>query len=112
MHFHCEIWVKNDPTDNLEEIVARLMGKHEEDGGYWDWFVVGGRWTGVHDGYEPSDDIRNYSICKFCGGTGTRNDWKSSCIWARMSPDARESCFLKVLLSGKRRRPSSSGLGV
>lgn len=40
----------------------------------WDWWVVGGRWTGVLDGYDPSTDPENWEVCFICGGTGMRMD--------------------------------------
>ena len=40
----------------------------------WDWFVLGGRWTGEHDGYESSKDPCNFSPCKYCNATGIRTD--------------------------------------
>jgi hypothetical protein len=35
----------------------------------WDWWVIGGRWTGFfepEDGYDPDGDMRNYGPCTFC----------------------------------------------
>ena len=29
------------------------------DGNKWDWYQIGGRWSGVLDGYKPEDDPRN-----------------------------------------------------
>lgn len=40
----------------------------------WDWFVIGGRWTGELSGYEPTQDPKNKRTCTFCGGTGKRTD--------------------------------------
>jgi hypothetical protein len=43
--------------------------------GYWDWFVIGGRWTGALDPeYDPSADDRNFAKCNLCEGTGKRPD--------------------------------------
>ena len=50
----------------------------------WDWWTVGGRWTGGFDpGYDPDEDPRNLEECNLCKGTGTRTmpvpgepDWK------------------------------------
>lgn len=45
-----------------------------EDGIRWDYYTVGGRWTGeltVND-YDPFEDIENMEVCIFCGGTGER----------------------------------------
>ena len=40
----------------------------------WDWWAVGGRWTGLFSDYDPSADVKNWSVCDLCGGTGTRTD--------------------------------------
>jgi hypothetical protein len=40
----------------------------------WDWYVVGGRWNGAFDKYDPAADPRNYQRCTMCGGTGRRDD--------------------------------------
>ena len=42
------------------------------DGSRWDWYVVGGRYTGLLDGYEPDKDPRNFETCKQCEGSGIR----------------------------------------
>lgn len=37
----------------------------------WDWYTVGGRWSGCLDpDYDPEDDARNYELCRACGGSG------------------------------------------
>jgi hypothetical protein len=41
--------------------------------GKWDWWTVGGRWTGVFTpDYDPQKDPRNLEKCYLCEGTGTR----------------------------------------
>jgi len=40
------------------------------DGTRYDWFQVGGRFTGLLDGYDPFTDEANYERCEFCEGTG------------------------------------------
>lgn len=40
----------------------------------WDWYVIGGRWNGVLDQYDPTKDERNYEVCRLCRGTGKRMD--------------------------------------
>lgn len=42
--------------------------------GQWDWWVIGGRWCGTLDGYDPTADERNQQTCSICHGTGTRPD--------------------------------------
>jgi hypothetical protein len=38
----------------------------------WDWYQIGGRWTGAISGYDPNLDPRNWRTCDLCNGTGTR----------------------------------------
>ncbi len=40
----------------------------------WDWWQVGGRYTGKLSGYDPDKDPANRETCFMCGGTGKRND--------------------------------------
>ena len=57
--------------------VSALVAPYAEDGEWgadgtrYDWFTVGGRFTGLLDDYKPWEDERNYEECRFCGGTGT-----------------------------------------
>lgn len=68
--------VEDEKTFNLDEAVEKAMGPHEEEGGFWDWYQIGGRWTGLFDGYDPEKDEANIKVCNLCGGTGTRPDMK------------------------------------
>lgn len=57
MHFHMEIVMP--PTDDVEAAIAQIMEPfnecgEDEDGhcnsnAFWDWYVVGGRWSGHKD---------------------------------------------------------------
>lgn len=76
MHYHCEIWF---PTRaEIKSAIDKVMAPYCEEGSskraFWDWYVIGGRWAGEHDGYKPWEDSRNYSICNLCNGTGMRKD--------------------------------------
>lgn len=54
MHRHCEIIMP--PTKNIEKAVKEVLAKFNEDQGdnedgyekygFWDWYVIGGRWSG------------------------------------------------------------------
>lgn len=75
-------------TEDLEAAVAELMAPYNEeleveqfteDGeiywrnpqGKWDWYQLGGRWTGFFDGYDPATDPANIEgVCTLCFGTG------------------------------------------
>ena len=46
------------------------------DGAEWDWYQIGGRYTGGFDGYDPDADARNMEKCWLCGGTGDRASWR------------------------------------
>jgi hypothetical protein len=59
---------------DLEKAVEVAMGPPEDDGGFWDWFQIGGRWTGTFDGYDPMKDPANQKPCDLCGATGKRTD--------------------------------------
>lgn len=60
--------------------VTRLLAPYDEndeafrEGSKWDWWVIGGRWTGSLDGYDPTKDPTNVVTCDLCHGTGTRPD--------------------------------------
>lgn len=76
MHYHAEIHVPD--ADNVQEQVEKIMAPFRERrnnrSGFWDFWGVGGRWTGAHDGYDPRQDPENYETCDLCDGTGLRND--------------------------------------
>jgi len=38
----------------------------------WDGYVVGGRFTGLLDGYDAEQDPDNFETCVLCNGTGKR----------------------------------------
>jgi hypothetical protein len=65
-----------------EKEICDLMEPHretfneEDDGcsGFWDWYQIGGRWTGYLSDYDPTKDPANHEPCELCAGTGTRND--------------------------------------
>jgi len=40
----------------------------------WDWWQIGGRWTGCLSNYDPTEDPKNKETCSLCHGTGMRND--------------------------------------
>lgn len=42
--------------------------------GVWDWWQVGGRWTGYLTDYDPEKDPANQETCNLCDGTGNRTD--------------------------------------
>lgn len=80
---HYGILVIVNPMDDIDAAVADAMEPYG-DGKEWDWFQIGGRWTGHFDGYDPERDPANIQTCDLCGGTGDRADltppeWKAKC---------------------------------
>lgn len=54
---------KPDDTrrETIEEIITMALKPFEEGsgGGEWDWWQIGGRWTGCLTGYDPEADPDN-----------------------------------------------------
>jgi hypothetical protein len=69
-----------EAADSILDAVAFQMDTFKEgselfaDGSRWDWYQVGGRYTGTFDGYDPETDPANIVSCEICQGTGLRND--------------------------------------
>jgi hypothetical protein len=67
------------PYDENEHLEDHYDEKYDETyqrnpRGLWDWYAVGGRWSGVLSGYEPSEDPKLTERCRLCHGTGLRDD--------------------------------------
>lgn len=84
MHYLSYAVIKNDPSQTLEEQISTILGPHEEnyDGderiGVWDWYQIGGRWTGHFDSYDPTTDPANI-------GPNSKTKWPTD--WKRHSGD-------------------------
>jgi hypothetical protein len=75
MHYgNLVIVTREDAEADLDATVEKVMGPSEKNGGFWDWYQIGGRWTGTLDGYEPEKDEANIKPCNLCGATGKRAD--------------------------------------
>lgn len=80
MHYHAEVWIEHPSEDvqaQLDAILAQYRERYDKNDiltGWWDWWQIGGRFTGSHDGYDPVDDPRNVETCSTCNGTGFRSD--------------------------------------
>ncbi len=69
-----------NPSDRaeIEAAVQFQMEPYDEggewfaDGSRWDWYQIGGRFTGYLSDYDPRKDERNMERCDTCGGTGVR----------------------------------------
>lgn len=56
-------------VDHLPDLLERY--DENNGGGGYDWYVIGGRFTGLLDGYDPASDPKNWEPCKWCEATGT-----------------------------------------
>ena len=83
-HFCVFVLIPADfPADEIEERIdddlapfytCREVQQVEEDGekywtnpdGHWDWFQIGGRWTGHLSDYDPEKDPANIERCDLC----------------------------------------------
>lgn len=85
-HFPVLVLVEEDASDReaCESKAAELLAPYDEngewfrDGSRWDWWMVGGRFCGMLDGYDPVADPRNQETCHLCAGTGRRESWPES----------------------------------
>lgn len=51
MHYHCEVWIpKKDKWRS--QVVSALRGLEEDKDGFYDWYVIGGRWSGEHSVWQ------------------------------------------------------------
>ncbi len=76
MHYANLIVVERPPNiteESIKSAVGELMEDHRD---WWDFWQIGGRWTGLFDGYEPAKDQKNIKPCKLCGATGKRRDMR------------------------------------
>jgi len=76
MHFYAWVLVTGSDVELVQGEVDTIMGPFCEEvnkSGIWDWYQIGGRWTGVFDkAYNPEEDPKNLSVCFICKGTGER----------------------------------------
>lgn len=90
MHYSAFVLIPG--TGEVDELVAEAMAPYDEnraieqaadeDGctywhnpvGFWDWYQIGGRWTGLLSSYDPHTDPSLMEVCDLCVGTGRRND--------------------------------------
>lgn len=82
----------------IENAVAEQMYPFDEngecfrDGSRWDWYQIGGRYTGKFSDYDPDRDPRNWKKCWLCNGTGKRPDMhcENGCNGCNGTGTARE----------------------
>jgi len=74
MHYSNLVLIE-EPSDITEELIHKAVSSQMgERADWWDWWQIGGRWTGLWDGYDPSADPTNIKPCDLCAGTGKRPD--------------------------------------
>lgn len=56
--------IKNEEGLELEDQLHPFMAKTE--GELWDWWQIGGRWSGHLSGYDPEKDPANIEVCSYC----------------------------------------------
>lgn len=56
------------PTTDIDALLEPYNedGEWFKEGSRWDWWVVGGRFTGLLDNYDPTTDPVNLETCNFC----------------------------------------------
>lgn len=72
MHKGVILLLKADDRESAKQQAEDFLEGYQND--VWDWYVIGGRWTGKLSGYDPHEDSANVETCKICSGTGKRMD--------------------------------------
>lgn len=69
MHFSLIVHIEN--KNSIKEQIDDILSEHKEQ---WDWYQIGGRWSGNLGKSDPKDNPENWETCPICNGTGLRND--------------------------------------
>jgi len=72
MHKGIILIVKASDRDEAQSEAEDFLIPYEDQ--VLDWWQIGGRWTGILDGYDPEKDPINIETCPQCNGTGKRDD--------------------------------------
>jgi len=72
MHYAVLVITDESEHETVAAAVESVLSRYENI--EWDWFQIGGRWTGFFDGYDPEKDPANIKPCDICNATGTRSD--------------------------------------
>lgn len=67
-------WDENNDEVSVDRTEDGETWRHNPNG-QWDFWSLGGRWSGVWSDYEPKKDPANHEPCWLCAGTGLRNDY-------------------------------------
>lgn len=68
-----EAWLEAD--GNTRDPETGKYGYWDNPNGRWIDWTVGGRWSGLLDGYDPTTNPVNFTPCDVCGGSGDRPGW-------------------------------------
>jgi hypothetical protein len=96
MHYGALVILPGCYTGDISEAVEKMMAPYDESleielspidpeypdepqymhnpRSFWDWWQIGGRWTGYLSDYDPHLDPANVETCLICHGSGMRND--------------------------------------
>lgn len=75
-HYSVLVVTNTKPAErDLAAILAPWNEENPTKEAKWDWWMIGGRWSGKLDPtYDPEKDPRNIEVCNLCLGTGKRDD--------------------------------------
>lgn len=61
MHFLAFVIIPadGDPAQHVERLLAPYCERSDEADSFWDWYQIGGRWTGHLADYDPEADPAN-----------------------------------------------------
>lgn len=73
-----ELLKETKPDPSCEDCGGRgFYYTHSNPKSKWDWYQIGGRWSGILDNYNPTEDPLNQEPCGYCRATGIRMDLAS-----------------------------------
>lgn len=95
MHYGLLVILDEHPK-NLDAAIQDALEPFKDT--KWDWYQIGGRWTGALSGYQPDEDPLNRETCDLCGGTGDRATWRNEPT-ANQHPTGCNGCLGKGVRS-------------